>query len=106
MDNTLGNDRELDQGRSVDQTPAEMIMEAFKGLGARIDEAGVRTKTLSPEEIREWREVLLPQIRELLKSRERNQWLWKRIGMFLMAAPAVGVILAGAARLLEWIRGQ
>jgi hypothetical protein len=104
--NTHDDGREVDYDRGGDQTSADMILEAFKGLGARIDEAGARTKTLSPEEIRELREVLIPQLREMLKSRERTQWLWKRVGMFLLAIPALAALGQGLIQLLEWIRRQ
>ncbi len=86
--------------RGVDQTPFELLVEAVKGLGARIDD-----KVLLPEEVREIRR-LLPQLQEMLENRRRSQWLWKRIGVFLLAAPAVGVVVQGLIKLLEWIRGQ
>jgi hypothetical protein len=94
------DDRDKAPIRGVDQTPIELLMEAVKGLGARIDD-----KALLPEEVREFRR-LLPQLQELLESKRRWQWIWKRVGAFLLAAPALGVAWQGVVKLLEWIRGQ
>ncbi len=106
MDHSENDDQEVEPViKGVDQTPADIIIEAFKGLGARIDKLSGHSGVLEPEEVREWRE-LRPKLRALVESRERRKWLLKQIGVFLLAAPAVGVILQGILKLLEWIKSQ
>lgn len=100
MVNTENDDDRDIPVRGVDQSPFDLLVEAVKGLGARIDD-----KVLLPEEVREIRK-LLPQLQEMLESRRRSQWLWKRIGIFFLAAPTLGAVWQGVIKLLEWIRSQ
>jgi hypothetical protein len=96
VEDISGSRREVESGRGIDQTPAEIITEAFKGLGARIDEISGRPRSFSSDEIKE--------IREMLEAHKRQQWLLKRGGMFLLAVPALAALWQGLSKLLEWIR--
>jgi hypothetical protein len=46
-----------------------------------------------------------PEIVEMLEAYRRQQWITKRVGMFLLAGPAMVAIWQAATRLVEWIRG-
>jgi transposase len=83
--------------RLTDQERVKVLLEEFNRRAL--------SDGLTSYEVATIRE-LLPQIRELLESKRRSQWLWKRIGVFLLAAPAVGVVLQGAIKLLDWLRSQ
>ena len=58
---------------------------------------------LKPSEVAALRE-LLPRIRELLEAYERRKWLFKSLGVFLLAFPAMLAMWQGVQRIIEWIR--
>jgi hypothetical protein len=48
--------------------------------------------------------ALIPQIKEVLESQRRLKWLFKLLGMFLLAAPAVAAVAQGFSKLVEWVQ--
>jgi hypothetical protein len=125
VERTRGGRREPEEeaGRSVDQSPLELLAEVVKGLGARLDvvrgqseellEAIRSHESLRPDEVLELRNFVketLPQIQEILENRRNQKWFWKRVGLMFVGGPAL--VTMGAAlwqlgiKLIEWIRSQ
>ncbi len=76
-------------------------------LQALIDEVNRKAAhdELRPYEVALFREML-PQLREMLEAHRRQQWIAKRIGMFLLGVPAAMAMWQAVAKLVEWIKGQ
>lgn len=47
-----------------------------------------------------------PELVELLEAHRRQQWITKRIGMFLLGVPAAVAMWQAATKIVEWIKGQ
>jgi hypothetical protein len=101
VDHTRGDRREVERDDALDQSPLGQLTIVVKRLAARLD----KSDALDPHEVAELRE-LMPQVREMLESRRRSQWLWKRIGAAVFGGPAILALWQAGAKLIEWIRSQ
>ncbi len=45
-----------------------------------------------------------PELVEMLEAHRRQQWILKRIGMFLLGAPAIVAMWQGIQKLIEWVK--
>lgn len=104
MDHTRGGRREVDD-TAGDQPKIEQFSEVVRGLTEQLAKLKSHSDTLEPYEIAELRE-LLPQLKDILENRRRQQWLWKRIGAFLLGGPALLALWQAGTKLIEWIRSQ
>lgn len=47
-----------------------------------------------------------PELVDLLEAHRRQQWIVKRIGMFLLGVPAAVAMWQSVTKIVEWIKGQ
>jgi hypothetical protein len=102
-------------GRGIDQSPFEVLTEAVKGLGARLDRADEQLRSLSVDEIREFREfkillprlqAILPQIEDMIEARRFRIKVLKAIGATTLGFPAAWTIWQAILKGIDWIKHQ
>lgn len=76
-------------------------------LNRLIDDINERAMhdNLRPHEVEEIRE-LWPEVKETLEGRRRIKWLLKALGAMLLAIPAIGTLVGGTLKIVDWIRSH